>query len=115
MLTDDCLANGGGTRPPGTQQGNPPVLNFGGEAPPLNFPLFTGKPGETVTGPRTTRRYGSDGYPEVDRDWDVTHSPPDHVHDWGRNAAGVPTHGDRGAPRPPGPGDPPPPFNNPGN
>ena len=32
VLTDDCLANGGGTRPPGTQQGNPPVLNSGGEA-----------------------------------------------------------------------------------
>jgi RHS repeat-associated protein len=77
-------------------------------------PPFTGNPGDTVIGPRTSRRYGPDGYPAVDRDWDPTHDPPDHSHDWGRPIdGGPPTHDNRGAPRPPQPGDPPPPTNNP--
>ncbi|MBS0426541.1 MAG: RHS repeat-associated core domain-containing protein [Proteobacteria bacterium] len=58
---------------------------------------------------KQTRRYGADGYPETDTDWDHSHdglgSP--HSHDWGRPADGsAPTHGDRGEGRPSVPGDP---------
>gem|GEM_PF-1308459 len=75
---------------------------------------FKGKPGDTVIGRRKSRRYGPDGYPQVDRDYDKTHDPPDHSHDWGRPPdGGRPTDEHRGDPRPPAEGDPPPPKNNP--
>lgn len=76
---------------------------------------LTGESGSEVTCPnkkgnrKQTRRYGSDGFPETDTDWDHSHgglgSP--HVHDWGRPSDGSPpTAADRGPGRPPQPGDP---------
>jgi RHS repeat-associated protein len=73
-----------------------------------------GEPGSETTcsnkkgNRKQTRRYGSDGYPETDTDWDHDHgvgSP--HSHDWGRPAdGGSPTNVDRGAGRPSKSGDP---------
>ncbi|ULU27848.1 RHS repeat-associated core domain-containing protein [Dyella terrae] len=76
---------------------------------------LTGKPGSEVTCPNKrgekgqTRRYGEDGFPDVDTDWDHSHGGlgKPHVHDWGRPpGGGPPTNDDRGAGRPPQPGDP---------
>ncbi|CAN7503707.1 hypothetical protein LJR066_003316 [Acidovorax sp. LjRoot66] len=76
---------------------------------------LTGEPGseqacENKSGnKKQTRRYGADGYPEADTDWDHPHLglPAPHVHEWTRPADGsAPTHGDRQPPRPPRPGDP---------
>jgi hypothetical protein len=76
---------------------------------------FKGEPGSEQScdnkkgNKKQTRRYGSDGYPETDTDWDHSHgglgSP--HVHDWGRPSdSGPPTRNDRGEGRLPRPGDP---------
>ncbi|WP_284429538.1 RHS repeat-associated core domain-containing protein, partial [Acidovorax sp. SUPP950] len=76
---------------------------------------MTGEPGcevecENKSGNRKqTRRYGPDGFPETDTDWDHSHggigSP--HSHDWSRPSDGSrPTHGNRGEGRPSVPGDP---------
>lgn len=76
---------------------------------------LTGEPGSEQTcgnkkgNKKQTRRYGADGYPVTDTDWDHSHdglgSP--HAHDWGRPSDGSPpTHGDRGEGRSPVPGDP---------
>jgi uncharacterized protein RhaS with RHS repeats len=76
---------------------------------------LTGVPGSEVTcpnkkgNPKQTRRYGSDGFPETDTDWDHPHggleSP--HVHDWSRPSDGSPpTNTDRGEGRAPQSGDP---------
>jgi RHS repeat-associated protein len=76
---------------------------------------FTGEPDSEVEcenkkgNRKQTRRYGSDGFPEVDTDWDHNHGGlgKPHVHDWGRPADGSPpTAADRGPGRPPRPGDP---------
>lgn len=77
-----------------------------------NKPPFTSIPGTTVIGPPGSRTYGSDGYPETDRDWphpeEAAPGCDDHCHDWGRpEDGGPPTHEDRGPPRNPQPGDPP--------
>jgi RHS repeat-associated protein len=65
---------------------------------------FTGPPGSTSQTnkpdgtPKQLRRYGPDGYPETDVDYDSHggQSNP-HVHDWGRPADGsAPTAADRG-------------------
>ncbi|WP_426306870.1 RHS repeat-associated core domain-containing protein [Acidovorax facilis] len=58
---------------------------------------------------KQTRRYGPDGFPETDTDWDHWHEGlgPPHSHDWTRPADGSrPNHGDRGNGRPSVPGDP---------
>lgn len=75
---------------------------------------WTGVPGSTAVGPGQSRKYGDDGYPEIDRDAPhPDHSAPgngDHSHDWGRPADGSPpTNSNRGPGRLPKPGDPPPP------
>jgi len=75
-------------------------------------PPFTGPPGDTIRGPKQTRTYAPDGYPETDRDvGHPGHGDPndrDHVHDWGRPAGGgPPTATDRGPGRDPTPADPP--------
>jgi RHS repeat-associated protein len=87
--------------------GDDGVIDHPGSQPP-----FTGTPGSTVRGGTGSRTYGSDGYPETDRDWPhPDEAPPgngDHCHDWGRpEGGGPPTHEDRGPGRPPKPGDPP--------
>jgi RHS repeat-associated protein len=93
-------------------QSNPGYTDIPGQ------PGFTGTPGSTVRGPRQSRTYGSDGYPETDRDspHNTGHPPPgddDHAHDWGRPAGGGrPTRDDRGPSRAPQPGDPPQPHGN---
>lgn len=79
-------------------------------------PPFEGKPGSTKRARKKSRRYGEDGYPEVDRD--LPHpgdnnptGKVDHAHDWGRpEGGGPPTDSDRGSPRRPTAGDPPPPI-----
>jgi hypothetical protein len=78
-----------------------------------------GEPGTTVGDRGQTRRYGEDGYPEVDRDFPHGGGKPiereDHAHDWGRpEGGGKPTKEDRGPARHPKPGDPPAPpgYNN---
>lgn len=76
---------------------------------------LSGVPGSEVScnnkkgNPKQTRRYGSDGFPDTDTDWDHPHgglgSP--HVHDWGRPSDGSkPTNADRGEGRAPQSGDP---------
>jgi RHS repeat-associated protein len=77
-------------------------------------PPFRGEPGSTWRGRTQSRRYGPDGYPEVDRDWphpdEAGIGSGDHVHDWGRPPDGAPpTNADRGVSRLPAPEDPPPP------
>jgi RHS repeat-associated protein len=75
---------------------------------------WTGEPGsesECLTKggkKKQTRRYGSDGYPDVDTDWDHDHGQGmPHVHDWNRPAGGgTPEEGNRGPGRKPVPGDP---------
>ena len=90
--------------------------------PPSQSNPWKGEPGSEVTCPNRkgnkgqTRRYGPDGFPETDTDWDHSHdglgSP--HVHDWDRPAdGGPPTNGNRGPGRAPKPGDPGDPVNNP--
>jgi RHS repeat-associated protein len=77
-----------------------------------------GEPGSTVRGPRGSRTYGPDGYPETDRD--SPHNPghpapgnDDHVHDWTRPPdGGPPRDTERGPSRPPRRGDPPRPRGN---
>jgi len=78
-------------------------------------PPFKGEPNSTGIGKGQTRRYGPDGYPEVDRDAphgggaDIERD--DHSHDWDRPEDGSkPTHDNRGKPRPPKPNDPPKPI-----
>ena len=74
----------------------------------------TGEPGSEATcptnsgGKKQTRRYGADGYPETDTDWDDHGHGGPHVHDWGRPpGGGKPRAGDRSHPgRDPKPGDP---------
>jgi RHS repeat-associated protein len=75
---------------------------------------FVGQPGTTSTiyqpdgTPKQVRRYGSDGFPETDVDYDHDHTQgKPHVHDWGRPAGGgPPTNEDRGGGRSPKPSDP---------
>ncbi|MDF4025613.1 RHS repeat-associated core domain-containing protein [Luteibacter sp. PPL201] len=76
---------------------------------------LTGEPGTEVTCPnkkgekKQTRRYGDDGFPDKDTDWDHSHGGlgKPHVHDWGRPADGSPPKAtDRGPGRSPQPGDP---------
>jgi RHS repeat-associated protein len=76
---------------------------------------LTGTPGSEATcknkkgNPKQTRRYGSDGFPETDTDWDHSHDKlgNPHSHDWSRPAdGGSPTHTDRGEGRPAHSGDP---------
>jgi RHS repeat-associated protein len=75
---------------------------------------FTGQPGEISTtarpdgSPKQVRRYGPDGYPETDVDYDHDHSQgKPHSHDWGRPADGSPPNADdRGPGRPVKPSDP---------
>jgi RHS repeat-associated protein len=81
---------------------------------PSNQPPFTGAPGSTSRGGTGSRTYGPDGYPQTDRDLphpdEAGIGSEDHCHDWGRPPDGSePTHEDRGPPRAPAPGDPPPP------
>ena len=81
---------------------------------PGNKPPFVGAPGSTVVAGTGSRTYGSDGYPQTDRDTphpdEAGTGSCDHCHDWGRPAdGGPPTHNDRGPPRAPQPNDPPPP------
>lgn len=75
---------------------------------------FRGPPGRTIRGPKDSRTYGPDGFPQTDRN--EPHASEagigngDHSHDWERPADGSdPTHIDRGPPRLPQSGDPPPP------
>jgi RHS repeat-associated protein len=86
------------------------VCTFAANSNPL-----TGEPGSEETcenkkgNKKQTRRYGTDGFPDVDTDWDHSHEGlgQPHVHDWGRPAnGGRPTADDRGPGRPPRPGDP---------
>jgi RHS repeat-associated protein len=69
---------------------------------------YRGPPGTTSSIPGQDRRYGPDGYPDVDVDYGHDHgqgSP--HAHDWDRPANGdPPTHEDRGPGRPVQPSDP---------
>jgi RHS repeat-associated protein len=72
---------------------------------------FTGIPGSVSTTPAQDRRYGPDGYPEVDVDYGHPQHYPDidgpHAHDWGRPGDGSPpTADDRGDGRPVQPSDP---------
>ncbi|MCC6141994.1 MAG: hypothetical protein IT389_15420 [Nitrospira sp.] len=75
---------------------------------------WTGEPGSesdclTKGGQKKqTRRYGSDGFPDVDTDWDHSHGQgKPHVHDWNRPpGGGPPTKDNRSPGRPPVPGDP---------
>jgi RHS repeat-associated protein len=93
------------------------VSKLGGSGSKLfkdDIPL-QGEPGSTVIGRAKSRRYGADGYSEVDRDMGhpdhsgVGRGP--HCHDWGRPpGGGKPSGRDRGEARPVRPGDPPPPF-----
>ena len=57
---------------------------------------------------KQTRRYGPDGFPETDTDWDHSHGgQKPHVHDWDRPVGGgPPTKDNRGPGRPPRAGDP---------
>jgi RHS repeat-associated protein len=57
---------------------------------------------------KQTRRYGPDGFPETDTDWDHSHGGErPHVHDWDRPVGGgPPTNENRGPGRSPRPGDP---------
>ena len=50
----------------------------------------TGPPGQTLRGPRTSRQYGPDGFPQVDRDYNKpgTGHSSDEVHDWEPRARG---------------------------
>lgn len=76
------------------------------------YPPFKGTPGSISWGNGQGRRYGSDGYPEVDVDTGHKHHghPTPHAHDWGRPPDGGPPRGgkdgDRGAARPTKEGDP---------
>jgi hypothetical protein len=87
----------------------------------INAPVYDasknpwqGTPGSESTcptksgGPKQTRRYGPDGYPETDTDFDHDHGQGQpHVHDWGRPpGGGPPTDSDRAPGRTPQPGDP---------
>lgn len=81
---------------------------------PTNPAPFTGTPNSTVRGGTQSRTYGPDGYPLTDRDLphpdEAGPGREDHSHDWGRPAGGGPPKDiDRGPPRAPVPGDPPPP------
>jgi len=78
-------------------------------------PPFTGTPGSTVVGPKQSRSYGPDGYPQTDVDTGHDHGAGDpHAHDWGRpQGGGQPEAGDRAPGRPVAPGDPPLPQNAP--
>lgn len=79
----------------------------------VSSPSMRGEPGTVQRGYRKSRRYGPDGNPQADRDWDLSHGKnPDHVHDWPPFVPGgpIPKRGDE---RPPVPGDPPAPRNNP--
>ena len=72
---------------------------------------FTGPPGSVSATPTQDRRYGTDGYPDVDVDYGHPHHHPDidgpHAHDWGRPTDGSPpTWEDRGDARPVQPTDP---------
>jgi len=76
---------------------------------------FRGKPGDVSTTrrpdgtPKQVRRYGPDGYPDTDVDYDDHGGNGNpHAHDWGRPADGSPpTAGDRSEPgRPVTPSDP---------
>jgi RHS repeat-associated protein len=76
---------------------------------------FRGKPGDVSTTrrpdgtPKQARRYGPDGYPDTDVDYDDHGGNGNpHAHDWGRPADGSPpTAGDRSEPgRPVTPSDP---------
>jgi len=72
---------------------------------------FTGTPGSVSTTPTQDRRYGPDGYPDVDVDYGHPDHYPDidgpHAHDWGRPEDGSrPTNEDRGEGRPMQPSDP---------
>ena len=73
---------------------------------PGGRPSFKGEPGSWQVGPYQDRKYGSDGYPETDIDWDTTthgQARP-HAQDWGRPTDGSnPTHKDRGVGRSPTP------------
>jgi len=81
---------------------------------PMQANPYKGKPGSETQchgrngQPKQTRRYGSDGYPETDTDWDHDYGQGQpHVHDWGRPSdGGEPTNDDRSPGRPPQPGDP---------
>jgi len=76
---------------------------------------FRGKPGDVSTTrrpdgtPKQVRRYGPDGYPDTDVDYDDHGGNANpHAHDWGRPSDGSPpTAGDRADPgRPMTPDDP---------
>ena len=86
------------------------VCTFANNSNPLE-----GEPGSEETcenkkgNKKQTRRYGADGFPDVDTDWDHPHGGlgAPHVHDWGRPPnGGRPTADDRGPGRLPKPGDP---------
>lgn len=75
---------------------------------------FKGQPGSIADlrrpdgSQKQTRRYGSDGYPEVDVDHDHNHGQGQpHAHDWGRPAGGGPPRAqDRSPGRPVSKSDP---------
>jgi RHS repeat-associated protein len=91
-----------------------PKQNQTGPKQPKSNP-WQGKPGETSETtqpdgtPKQTRRYGPDGYPDVDVDRGHGHdgAPDPHAHDIGRPSDGSPpTFQDRGPARPLQPTDP---------
>ena len=59
-------------------------------------PSFKGEPGSWQVGPYQDRKYGPDGYPETDIDWDTTTHGQDrpHAQDWDRPADGSPPRSD---------------------
>lgn len=79
---------------------------------------IVGEPGSELTcqnnkgKKKQTRRYASDGYPEIDTDWDHSHGGlgKPHSHDWTRPPGWKPgdelDHTNRGEGRPSKPGDP---------
>jgi RHS repeat-associated protein len=85
-----------------------------------NLP-WRGEPNTTVRGDKQTRRYGPDGYPDVDVDLPHPGHKPDtpHAHDITRPKDGSPPKGgkgqDRGEPRDIRPDDPPMPRGGPQN
>lgn len=83
------------------------------EAVSPKAPPYTGNPGDTSVGPWTSRHYGPDGLPEVDRDYNNpgTGHPTDESHDWRRTPDGTPVR-DKIS-RPPKESDPVQPWNNP--
>jgi len=80
----------------GDGPGEPGGGGDGGVPPKLPKRPFKGEPGTVASGVEGVRRFGADGFPEVDVDYADGHNPTDHAHDWGR----PPINENRGRPRP---------------